>query len=324
MENPYAQTAQPATPAAPAELLAPEAQRTADYEAAIGPNTGYYLSRFADFDAGGSKVGWNWPAFFATSGWFLYRKLWAVGVLNLAWPLIVIILTVIVSVAIRPTNNLALGGFALLLVLPSFLLPAYANAIYWRRVRKLIADLPTSIAAHPQKRAARLERDGGVAPGATAGVLIGVGFFGIFFLGVLAAIAIPAYQDYTIRAQVVEGLNLAADVKRRVADYRAANGSWPEQADLGPGGLTGKYVSSIEVESGSVVITYGVAANSNIAGQRVVMLPGVMPDGEVVWACAGNSLPQDARPGDGPYGTDVAGKYLPASCREGGGEYGNP
>ena len=312
MENPYAQKPAPSTP---------EEQLTADYEAAIGPNTGYYLPRFRDFDAGESQVGWHWPAFFATSGWFLYRKLWAVGLLNLFWPLIVIILTVIVAVTMRPQTGLTLGLFALLLVLPSILLPMYANAIYWRRTRRLIADLPTSIATDPQKRVGRLERDGGTAPGATAGVLIGVGFFGIFILGILAAIAIPAYQDYTIRAQVTEGLMLASPVKQRIAEYRAANGAWPEQADLGAEGLMGKYVSSVEVVAGSVVITYGEAANANIAGKRVVLLPGVLPDGEVVWACGYEALPEDAGPGEGPYGSDLAPKYLPAACREGGTDY---
>ena len=69
MTNPYAPArAAPSTP---------EEQRVADYEAAIGPNAGYYLQRFEDFDAGGSKLGWHWPAFFATSGWFVYRKMWA-------------------------------------------------------------------------------------------------------------------------------------------------------------------------------------------------------------------------------------------------------
>ena len=81
MHNPYAHVPTPAP-------STPEEQRTADYESAIGPNTGYYLTRFAEFDAGESKAGWHWPAFFATSGWFIYRKMWAVGMLNLFWPLI--------------------------------------------------------------------------------------------------------------------------------------------------------------------------------------------------------------------------------------------
>ena len=308
MHNPYAHVPAPAP-------STPEEQRIADYESAIGPNTGYYLKRFQEFDAGESKAGWHWPAFFATSGWFLYRKMWAVGLVNLFWPLILIIAVGLIAAILRPESSVALAGFALLLILPSILLPIYANALYWRHVRKQIEDLPASVAGVPEQRRARLERNGGTSPGATAGVLVGVGFFGIFVVGILAAIAIPAYQDYTIRSQVVEGLNLASPVKHRVAEHWATHQSWPQQADLGNDAPIGKFVTSVNVASGSIVITYGDAAHTNIAGQRLVLLPGVTNDGEVVWACANAPLPEGVNPGDGPYGSDVPDKYLPSSCR---------
>ena len=311
MHNPYAHVPTPAP-------TTPEEQRTADYEYAIGPNTGYYLPRFAEFDAGESKAGWHWPAFFATTGWFIYRKMWAVGLLNLFWPLMLIIAVGLIAAFLRPESNATLAAFALLLILPTILLPIYANALYWRHVRKLIEDLPPTVVNVPEQRRARLERHGGTSPGATAGVLVGVGFFGIFILGILAAIAIPAYQDYTIRAQVTEGLNLATPVKHRVAEYWATHQSWPHQADLGSDAPIGKYVTSVEVDSGSIVITYGNAANTNIAGQRLVLLPGLSNSGEVVWACANGAIPEGAHPGDGPYGSDLPDKYLPAACRSPG------
>lgn len=308
MHNPYAHVPTPAP-------STPEEQRIADYESAIGPNTGYYLRRFQEFDAGESKVGWHWPAFFATSGWFIYRKMWAPGLINLFWPVILIIAVGVIAATVRSPAEVILAAFALLLFLPSILLPIYANALYWRHVRRLIEDLPPTVAHAPEQRRARLERNGGTSPGATAGVLVGVGFFGIFFLGILAAIAIPAYQDYTIRAQVTEGLNLAAPVKHRVAEYWATHQSWPHQADLGSDAPIGKYVTSVNVASGSVVITYGNAANTNIAGQRLVLLPGLASSGEVVWACANGALPEGAHPGDGPSGSDLPDKYLPSACR---------
>ena len=77
--NPYAQpvagTAAPET--------SPEKKQLADYELAVGPNRDYYVPRFEEFDRGGSQMSWHWPAFFVTSPWFLYRKMYAVGVLNL-------------------------------------------------------------------------------------------------------------------------------------------------------------------------------------------------------------------------------------------------
>ncbi|HET9472757.1 MAG TPA: pilin, partial [Steroidobacteraceae bacterium] len=180
---------------------------------------------------------------------------------------------------------------------------------------KLVEDLPPTVVNVPDQRRARLERHGGTSPGAAAGVLVGVGFLGIGMLGILAAIAIPAYQDYTIRAQVTEGLNLASQAKLRVADYWQRNSAWPQQADLGSEAPIGKYVTSVEVDTGSVVITYGNAANSNIAGKRLVLLPGLSNDGELVWACANAPLPEGVRAGDGPYGSEVPDKYLPSACR---------
>ncbi len=80
-------------------------------------------------------------------------------------------------------------------------------------------------------------------------------------------------------------------------------------------------MTSVEVISGSVVITYGNAANTNIAGQRIVLLPGLTKSGAVIWACGYEILPDGVHPGAGPYGSDLAKKYLPASCREGGTDY---
>ncbi|RPI61988.1 MAG: hypothetical protein EHM50_04750, partial [Lysobacterales bacterium] len=94
----------------------------------------------------------------------------------------------------------------------------------------------------------------------------------IAFVGMMAAIAIPAYQDYTIRAQVSEGLNLAAAAKAAVAETylrtneaavdRSAAGMSPAATDT-----SGKYVESVDVAGGTVLVTYGAEANPTIAGR---------------------------------------------------------
>jgi type IV pilus assembly protein PilA len=311
MHNPYATTpgVAPSTP---------EAQLQADYEAAIGPNTGYYLSKFEAFDAGQSKASWHWPAFFVTSCWFLYRKMWLPGLLNLAYPFILSFVLGIAFGVAKPPIPVMVGLSLVLLVLPSILLPIFANAIYWRHIHNLIDGLPGSVAQVPEKRMGRLERNGGTGAGAMVAVIVGGGFFFIFIVGILAAIAIPAYQDYTIRAQISEGLNLSSGAKAAVAEYFAAHNAWPENAAAaGVTPASGKYVQSVDIENGSVVIIYGAAANTQITGKTLILLPGRTAKGDVVWACANVQPDGVVEFAPGRYGTDLVLKYLPQRCRTG-------
>lgn len=156
----------------------------------------------------------------------------------------------------------------------------------------------------------------------------------VAIIGILAAIAIPAYQDYTIRSQVTEGLNLAGAIKAAVAETYAQTGVWP--ADLEEAGVvdedneatppTGKYVSSVEIVGGTIQITYGEQANANIDGAVLALTPKVSANDDVIWVCGNASDPTTA--GDPTSGaasevsTTVLNKYLPASCRTGFGAAG--
>jgi type IV pilus assembly protein PilA len=148
----------------------------------------------------------------------------------------------------------------------------------------------------------------------------------VAIIGILAAIAIPAYQDYTIRSQVTEGLNLASDIKAGVAEWRANTGEWPDDlVDLGIGsgsGATakgGKYVESVDVAAGVITIIYGKQANSTIRGAAsgtLTMRPGLNGNNDVIWVCGRAATPADITV-SGADGTTVLDKYLPASCRAG-------
>jgi len=140
--------------------------------------------------------------------------------------------------------------------------------------------------------------------------------------GIVAAIAIPAYQDYTIRAQVSEGLNLAAAAKAAVAQSYLVNGEVP--VDRGAAGMTanptdlqGRYVQSVDIVNGEILIQYGNAAHNQIAGRTLVLTPFVTPAGSVAWRCGYGSLLGDFEPlgGDTRDGTTLAPKYLPSGCR---------
>jgi type IV pilus assembly protein PilA len=152
----------------------------------------------------------------------------------------------------------------------------------------------------------------------------------VAIIGILAAIAIPAYQDYTIRAQVSEGLTLASDVKAGVAEYLAQTGDWPAnlaEAGLGSADLTdksGRYVTSIDVVNGTIQIVYGKDANGKIATQQLAIQPLANPNGDVVWRCGNADAPADSEaqpPGavaaSGTGTTSLSDKHMPASCRAG-------
>ena len=156
----------------------------------------------------------------------------------------------------------------------------------------------------------------------------------VAIIGILAAIAIPAYQDYTIRSQVTEGLTLASDMKAAVAEYTAQTGNWPvDLVDAGLGSTaaatdkTGRYVQSVDVNNGTIVIVYGLDANSRINGNTLAIQPYVNENGDVVWQCGKATQPDNSYQNSGGAGgggtdsavvaTDVLDKYMPASCRAG-------
>jgi len=122
----------------------------------------------------------------------------------------------------------------------------------------------------------------------------------IAIIGILAAIAIPAYQDYIIRSQVTEGLNLAAAAKASVSEFEANRGLWPaDNAAAGIGtaaDINGKYVTSVTVSNGTITVVYGFDANSAITGANntIQLQPFVSPNGDVIWKCGEGTVPATA------------------------------
>jgi type IV pilus assembly protein PilA len=149
----------------------------------------------------------------------------------------------------------------------------------------------------------------------------------VAIIGILAAIAIPAYQDYTIRSQVTEALTTASEAKTAVAETHSNKGSWP--ADNAAAGLAGavsldsKYVKSITVANGQIDVLFQSAAplNANVQGKTLSLMPAVSTNnkaGTVSWICgyksAAASLPANLSL-VGADKTDVPPRYLPSECR---------
>jgi type IV pilus assembly protein PilA len=124
----------------------------------------------------------------------------------------------------------------------------------------------------------------------------------VAIIGILAAIAIPAYQDYTTRAQVTEGLNMAGTAKAAVTEAYTANGDWPaDNATAGIGVATdikGKYVDSVEVAANVITITFRNTApvNSALRGQTLLMTAGTSANGDVAWQCGSKPMARSMRP----------------------------
>jgi len=127
----------------------------------------------------------------------------------------------------------------------------------------------------------------------------------VAIIGILAAIAIPAYLDYAVRSQVAHGINLASGAKVAVAEYYQDRGDYP--SDNATAGLAaaatirGKYVTQVEVTAGgNIEVTFGNDVNIKILN-AVLTVSATDNDGSLSWACTGD--------------VTLVEKWLPPACR---------
>lgn len=127
----------------------------------------------------------------------------------------------------------------------------------------------------------------------------------VAIIGILAAVAIPAYQDYTVRTKVAEGLSLASGAKTTVAETRLSMGRFLTGTNQSYGmalaaSITGNNVSSVGVAANTGVITVTYQKDTAIAGLTLTLKPTV-GSGGIAWSCTGG---------------DIVNKYRPANCRK--------
>ena len=154
----------------------------------------------------------------------------------------------------------------------------------------------------------------------------------VAIIGILAAIAIPAYQDYTIRSRVSEGMNLASGAKATISETFASNGTFKQTGTNLSYGLAaatsiqGNSVTSVLVNAGSaeIVITYrDLGGNPPTSGMAVALVPTPTPGG-MHWECYSRDkvTPKIATVSGQPVRTPataaaamLSGKFVPATCR---------
>ncbi len=283
-------------------LEAPAIGEADFYKAAIGPNnTAHYLQRFAEFDRRGKAgMGWHWPAFFVTFYWLLYRKMWLNAFLYWISPYVLMV-PFFVVVALLGDEDAGVAVFAVgyVLYIAAFMLlpPLFGDALYYRHCKAKIAEAKQA-GGSPERQLGELAGKGGTS---NVAIFILLGFGLLMMLGILAAIAIPAYQDYTVRAKISEGMNAASAAKLAVAETYAATGAVP--ADNAQAGYVfdaaAPAVRDIRVEQGGVVRV--LMAVEPVDGGALVLQPSEGADGSIEWTC---------------FSPDIEKKYLPASCRE--------
>ena len=126
----------------------------------------------------------------------------------------------------------------------------------------------------------------------------------VAIIGIVALLAIPVYQNYLVRAQVAEGLNLSGPVQAAIAEFYDDGGAYPannvEAALNTPTSYSGKYVDSISVSGAVISILYGNDANLQISGQSVT-ITAVASQGAMSWDCASGGVIPDI--------------FLPKACR---------
>jgi type IV pilus assembly protein PilA len=133
----------------------------------------------------------------------------------------------------------------------------------------------------------------------------------VAIIGILAAVAIPAYQDYTVRSKVSEGLHLASGAKAEVEATRISLGRYPGAATptnvsyglAGPTSITGNNVAKVEIDTtGALIITFN---NDNAINTQTLWLkPNAQnSEGSITWSCTHHDT------------QTILDKYRPANCR---------
>ena len=258
-------------------------------------NTLHYLGRFKRL-AHGEGGGWHWPAFFVAWFWMLYRKMWVPAVLYVvAYFGVSIFMSALTAASPVLAGVLSLAWMVFWLIGPSLL----ANRWYYNHCVEKIRNVRAR-GGSKEQMLARLEAVGGTSN--IAVIILAVVVIGFFGIGILAAIALPAYQTYTVKAKVADTMSIGSEVAAAVGKQYEQTGQLPSQADVDSillhSAHRSKYVSGVDLDGTSGTVTVRVEATPTIHGSYQ-MVPSADNNHHLSWTCSTQDLI----------------RYVPASCR---------
>lgn len=146
----------------------------------------------------------------------------------------------------------------------------------------------------------------------------------VAIIGILASIAVSAYQIFTVRAQIAEGISMAAGAKVPIVETYTNDGVAPADrtaAGMPPDPLStrGSYVSSVNVTNGRIDVTFGgVRGHQDIIGETLSLTPYETAGNTIIWRCGNAAQPAGAllTGGDPHLAATVDPRYLPTNCRD--------
>jgi Tfp pilus assembly protein PilE len=271
------------------------------YKAIIGPkNQAYYLRRFAAFDRNGKTgASWHWPSFFVAFYWLLYRKMWLGALIYFVAPYVVAIALGIMAAIAGKSGIAVIGiGYLLYAVAIFLIIPIYASAFYYKFCNAKIAEARAS-SGDVQRQLGELSAKGGTSY--VVFIIVGLLTF-VSVIGILAAIAIPQYQEYVTRSKVTEARNVANRAATYVGNFYETHQRVPDS--LAEAGFTEPLPLSIRnialARNAVLSIEMSTATQGPVAGKSFTLNPAD-DNGHVIWTCSS---------------AEIADRYLPLPCRQ--------
>lgn len=257
------------------------------WKAAVGRRSDYYLPRFAKYERQKrSFPSWHWPALFIAFWWALYRKAWGGAVLFFFLPILIGLLFAIGASLLPPEYSIAANVAHWMGILAAYVLPAMlANGVYYRRVKAWVHEARSR---YPDSatQVAYLTGKGGTSGGVA--VVAASALVAVPLIGIVAAIALPAYQDYVVRTKVATVMAAVEPLKQQIESHVSENNSLPREIDLGTfrGTQGAKYIDDIRFDNatGTITIVFGVI-DSRLNGKSIEWVPSEAPGQPTNWVC---------------------------------------